>query len=80
MAVITSRQYATPEFIEDGVNGLFLEDPTVTEILASLNALVDDKSQRVELGKRALETIVSKHAPGKVAIQMRAAYDHLLSA
>ncbi len=79
LAVIASTEYATAEIIESGVDGMLLRNLSLIEIVSALNELIDHESLRVELGRRARETIASRHNPTIVATQMRTVYDRLLS-
>ncbi len=79
LAVLTRQNYATHEMIQHGINGVILRDLTVADTFTKLKDLVDDEALRLAIGKHAVDTIARRHNPETIAMQMRAAYDSLLS-
>jgi len=58
LPVITSRTSGAAEIMEDGKDGLLLDDPTdANEIAAKINRLIDDSGLREELRKTELQKL-----------------------
>jgi glycosyltransferase involved in cell wall biosynthesis len=53
LPVVSSRLSGIPELVEDGANGLLVEQRSIAALAAALARLLDDADLRSRLGRRA---------------------------
>ena len=78
LPVLVSRDSGVAEVINDGVDGLLIQDPRdVPAISATLGGLLRDANLRTRLGRQARRTAL-KYPWDRVALQMQEVYERVL--
>ncbi len=78
LPVLVSRDSGAAELINDGVDGLLINDPTdVAEISAKLGALLKDADLRTRLGKQARRAAL-QYPWDRVARETEEVYERVL--
>jgi len=75
--VIGAKRCYVPEFIEDGINGLLIDDDSPAVWAAAVVELLADDKRRLALGARAQSEAQAYHLP-RVAEQYMALFDEVI--
>jgi N-acetyl-alpha-D-glucosaminyl L-malate synthase BshA len=78
--VIASRVGGIPEVVTDGENGYLSAVGDVEKMSADAARLLADESQRLEMGRRARESAVSRYNTERVIPQYIEFYERVLAA
>jgi glycosyltransferase involved in cell wall biosynthesis len=62
MAIIASDVGGIPEAVKDGVNGIIVRPGSVSDIVNSLNFLIENKETRVDMGKENIALVREKYS------------------
>ena len=76
-AVVSTRVGAVPELIVDGVNGYSADVDDSEALLSAIIALGQSTEKRIQIGKRARETVI-KRSWGGVLSPLEGVYDELI--
>jgi glycosyltransferase involved in cell wall biosynthesis len=76
--VVASARGAIPELIQDGVNGVLVQDPTATEFRKALADLLRDPARVFSMGERAVTIAGEVPSLGQHTGEMLALYDTLI--
>jgi spore coat protein SA len=80
LPAIASRRGGIPEIIQNGVNGLLLDDPADINALAEkISSLLEDPRLCSEMGRNGRKIMTEKFSWSRVAREIEALYDKLLS-
>ncbi len=77
--IIAVRHGATPELVEDGVNGLLSEPENVEQLTRNLLTLLDDQALRLRMGQVNRRRVETEFTPQRMAEGIEAVYRETLS-
>lgn len=77
--VVSTRCGGPEEVIEDGVNGLLVENNNAFKFAEAILKLLRDEGLRERMGKKARETVVNKYSMAKLAPQFLDLFKELSS-
>lgn len=80
LPIISTRMGGIPEFVQDGLNGLLLEEKAdVAELAEKIDQLLTDESLRHRLGRQGRELILEKFTWDRIARQQEQVYEAVLN-
>jgi glycosyltransferase involved in cell wall biosynthesis len=75
LPVISTRRWAIPEVVEDGVTGLLIEPDDNAALLKAMRALGENQARRQEMGEAARERFERRFALNVFHRDLRGLYD-----
>jgi glycosyltransferase involved in cell wall biosynthesis len=80
LPVVASARAGIPEVVEDGRNGLLIEDQNPETVASAIERLIVDPELAARLGSAAKETIVSRFSQEIMVNQTLSLYENLVAA
>ncbi|HET6144465.1 MAG TPA: glycosyltransferase family 4 protein [Candidatus Acidoferrales bacterium] len=80
LPVVAAARGGIPEVVEDGKNGLLLQDPNTTAVASAIERLLDDPKTASRLAVTARETIAARFSQDRMVEQTLNLYEQLVSA
>jgi spore coat protein SA len=79
LPIIATRQGGIPEVVQDGVNGLLLEQKDdLVELADKITRLLGDPDLRKTLGQQGRDWVAANFSWGKIAATLEAFYDEVM--